>query len=135
LTIENPKAQEGHGEVASGGDGTGGGMEDSDESDEGGADDGPSSQYLGGELTAAEKTNLLEFNCDTVVKDNTDFGPATVGIPNYALIMGKCPAGCTELGEAGVIGIGIHPEDSGICKSAIYDQSMPFSGGIVGVGI
>lgn len=58
-----------------------------------------------------------------------------IGAPNYALIMGKCPAGCSELGDAKVIGIGIHPANSGICKSAIYDQSMPFAGGVVGVGI
>lgn len=70
-----------------------------------------------------------------MVKDNPDFGPDVIGAPNYALIMGKCPHGCSELGDAKVIGLGIHPANSGICKSAIYDQSMPFSGGIIGVGI
>jgi len=76
---------------------------------------------LGSGLSSKEKNALLNFNCDTVVKDNTDFGPTVVGAPNYALLMGKCPHGCSELGSAKVIGIGIHPENSGICKSAIYD--------------
>jgi hypothetical protein len=55
------------------------------------------------------------------VKDNPDFGPNVIGAPNYALIMGKCPTGCSLIGDAKVIGIGIHPSNSGICKSAIYD--------------
>ena len=98
---------------------------------------------MGSGLSSAEKNALLTFNCDTVVKDNPDFGPDVIGAPNYALIMGKCPHGCSELGDAKVywlinakvIGLGIHPANSGICKSAIYDQSLPFAGGIVGVGI
>ena len=28
----------------------------------------------------------------------------------------------------------MHPEDSSICKSAIVDNSMPLSGGIIGLG-
>lgn len=34
-----------------------------------------------------------------------------------------------------VFGKGVHPAESSICKAAIYDQSMPIIGGIVGVGI
>jgi len=30
--------------------------------------------------------------------------------------------------------MGIHPEESSICKSAIIDNSMTLMGGIVGVG-
>jgi len=48
--------------------------------------------------------------------------------------MGKCPVGCFKEG-ADVLGIGVHPEDSAICRSAIYDGSMPFHGGVIGVGI
>jgi len=32
-------------------------------------------QYLGGGLTHTEKNNLMEFNCDTVISGNEDFGP------------------------------------------------------------
>ena len=80
-------------------------MDDPDASsddDEGGDDDGDSTQYLGSGLSSAEKNALLTFNCDTVVKDNPDFGPNVIGAPNYALIMGKCPHGCSELGDAKV---------------------------------
>lgn len=110
-------------------------MEDSHESDEAQAEEKEEGGGIGSSLSTAEKNSLLNWNCDTVVKGNNDFGPPTIGVPNYALFLGRCPSGCSELGDAKVFGIGIHPENSGICKSAIYDQSAPFHGGIVGVGI
>jgi len=76
---------------------------------------------LGSGLTNSEKNNMLMFECDSVVKENADFGPAVIGTPNYALLIGKCPAGCYDKGDSKVLGIGIHPEESSICKSAIYD--------------
>jgi len=111
--------------VADGNDGTGGGMDDESDPEEaaGGAADGEKEESgaVGGNLSTAEKNALLNWNCDSVVKGNMDFGPPTIGVPNYALFLGRCPNGCSELGEAKVFGIGIHPENSGICKSAIYD--------------
>jgi len=105
------------------GDGTTGSMEESSSSsdDDGGGDDSDSVQFLGAGLTSSEKNNMLNLNCDTIVKDNADFGPAVIGVPNYALLIGKCPNGCEEIGDSKVLGIGIHPEESSICKSAIYD--------------
>jgi hypothetical protein len=46
----------------------------------------------------------------------------------------NCPAGCGTGGDSKAKGLGIHPEDAGICKSAIADGSLPISGGLVGVG-
>jgi len=46
----------------------------------------------------------------------------------------KCPAHCWDA-RGPIIGVGIHAPESSVCKSAIYDQSMPFGGGIVGVGV
>lgn len=120
------------------GDGTAGGMEDSSsssDSEEEEEAEGVSVQFLGGGLSTSEKNNMLNFDCDTIVQDNADFGPPVIGTPNYALLIGKCPSGCEELGDSKVLGIGIHPEESSICKSAIYDQSMPWHGGVIGVGI
>jgi len=90
---------------------------------------------LGGGLTKTERNNMLDFDCDTIVKSNSNFGPDVLGVPNYALLIGKCPANCDTEGNTKVMGVAIHPAASGICKSAIYDQSMPFHGGIIGVGI
>lgn len=54
---------------------------------------------------------------------------------NHQLYLVKCPVNCDIFGESMVKGVGIHPEDSSICKSAIVDRAMPVLGGIVGVGI
>jgi len=78
---------------------------------------------------------MLEFTCDSVVAGNADFGPPTAGKPNYVLMIGSCPGNCHEKGDHKVFGMGIHPEMSSICKAAIYDRSMPISGGVIGVGI
>lgn len=42
---------------------------------------------------------------------------------------------CHDKGDKPVIGVGIHPAEASICKSAIYDWSMPILGGIIGIGI
>lgn len=34
-----------------------------------------------------------------------------------------------------MFGVGIHAGESSVCKAAIYDNSMPIPGGIIGVGI
>lgn len=91
--------------------------------------------YNGCSLTSAEKSSIIELTCDSVVKGNKDFGPEVVGIPNYELFIGKCPAGCDIQGTKKVFGVGIHPAESSVCKSALYDSSMPVVGGIIGIGI
>ena len=45
-----------------------------------------------------------------------------------------CPANCDNTGETLPKGLGIHPDDSSICKSAIVDGALPVGGGVVGVG-
>jgi len=138
LTIMNTKKKGNYEVPPDTGDGTAGGMEessDSSDSEDGDTGEGVSVQFLGGGLSTSEKNNMLNFDCDTIVQDNADFGPPVIGTPNYALLIGKCPTGCDKLGDSSVLGIGIHPEESSICKSAIYDQSMPWHGGVIGVGI
>jgi len=39
------------------------------------------------------------------------------------------------LGNKKVFGVSIHPAESSLCKSALYDISMPIIGGIIGIGI
>lgn len=45
-----------------------------------------------------------------------------------------CPGDCDITGDSKAKGLGIHPEDGSICKSAIADGAMPLTGGVVGVG-
>ena len=52
---------------------------------------------------------------------------------NHQLYLVKCPAGCEKYGESLPKGMGLHPDDASICKSAIIDNSVPVIGGIVGV--
>jgi hypothetical protein len=59
-----------------------------------------------------------------------------VGKPNYKLVIARCPGKCNDdAWVKKVYGVGIHPGESSICKSAIYDKAIPLSGGIIGVGI
>jgi len=51
------------------------------------------------------------------------------------LYIGKCPGKCHADGEKKVYGVAIHASESSVCKSAIYDHSMPITGGIIGIGI
>jgi len=50
--------------------------------------------------------------------------------------IGKCPAGCWIPHESSLVyGVGIHPEESSICRSAIVDKAIPLVGGIIGINI
>lgn len=51
------------------------------------------------------------------------------------MYIGKCPGKCHADGEKKVYGVAIHASESSVCKSAIYDHSMPITGGIIGIGI
>jgi len=107
---------------AGGGGGGGGGGDDAgggggDEEEEKDCDN----IYNGCGLTTAEKNAMLDLTCDTTVKGNDDFGVPTAGRPNYMLLIGKCPMNCHEKGDKKVLGVGIHPAEASICKSAIYD--------------
>lgn len=78
---------------------------------------------------------MLLLDCDSLIKGNSAFGPKTIGKPNYELYIAKCPMNCHSEGSEKVFGLGIHPNDASICKSAIYDNSMPLMGGVIGIGI
>jgi len=79
---------------------------------------------------------MENIGCDTIIKDNSDFGGVWMDNRiNHELFIVKCPANCDIFGESKVKGIGIHPDDSSICKSAIIDRAMPVVGGIIGVGL
>jgi len=33
------------------------------------------------------------------------------------------------------MGMGIHPEESSVCRAAIVDKSLPLYGGVIGINI
>jgi hypothetical protein len=71
-----------------------------------------------------------------MVKNNEAFGPTFAGdTPNYRLVIATCPPGCHKTGTIKMFGKAIHPQESSICKAAIADNSVPFFGGVIGVGI
>lgn len=153
LTIQNPKPEpEEEEEEDSGGsapppaeEGSGAGPVSPDsvstpgQKDSSEEEDDPNmtqNDYSGGGLTAFEKSKLITLGCDDIIKGNDNFGPSySNNVPNFELIIAKCPAGCYKSGTVGVIGLSIHNEESSVCKSAIVDNASPFSGGVIGVGI
>jgi hypothetical protein len=50
------------------------------------------------------------------------------------MVLAECPADCMS-NQVKVIGLGIHPEDSPICITAIVDRAMSFYGGIIAISI
>jgi hypothetical protein len=49
------------------------------------------------------------------------------------MILVSCPSGCLQQTQ-NVYGVGIHPDASSICASAIVDRSSPVTGGTIAVG-
>lgn len=92
--------------------------------------------YFGGELTLNERKSMIQASCDTVVKNNKDFGPnyATSSV-NFLSVLVQCPNDCYKSGTSLIFGVGIHPQESSICKSAIVDKALPLTGGIIGLTI
>lgn len=87
-------------------------------------------------MTAFEKAKMIGLGCDDIIKGNDNFGPSfSNNVPNFEMIIARCPAGCYKSGTVDVVGMSIHNEDSSVCKSAIVDGAVPFNGGIIGVGI
>lgn len=85
--------------------------------------------YSGAGLTNAERKGILQLSCDTVIKNNKDFGPRySSNMVNFLTKIAICPSDCFKIGESKIFGLGIHPEESSICKSAIIDRSMPLLG-------
>ena len=92
--------------------------------------------YKGGALSPSESDKIIELTCEAKLKGNADFGPKFfdlhVNFQNYIVI---CPKDCWKAGSTQIFGAAIHPEESSICRSALVDQSMPLTGGMVGVGV
>jgi len=78
---------------------------------------------------------MIIINCSDKVLGDLRFGPVYAGKPNYDFYIVKCSNFCGESGNINAFGQYVHPEESGICKSAIVDNAMPLTGGVVGVGI
>lgn len=130
LTITNPKP----GDVYAGSKGLSNNDDIIGESDE--QDNNFFNDYLGGALTSVEKDSLLRLSCDSLVKNNEDFGPRYANRKgNFMAILALCPSGCHKIGVTSVYGLGIHSEESSICKSAIVDGAMPMIGGVIGIGV
>jgi hypothetical protein len=79
---------------------------------------------------------MVDLGCDDMINGNEDFGPSfSNNVPNFEMVIAKCPPGCYKVGSQGVFGLSIHNEESSICKSAVVDGASPLSGGIIGIGI
>jgi len=78
---------------------------------------------------------MIDVNCGDKVKGDDRFGPVFAGKPSYNFYIVRCPANCEKSGNVNVYGQYIHPEESGICKSALVDNAIPLSGGVIGIGI
>lgn len=92
--------------------------------------------YKGGALSPSESGKIIELTCETMLKGNADFGPGFFDFHvNFQSFIVICPKDCWKAGSTQIFGTAIHPEESSICRSALIDNSMPFTGGLVGVGI
>ena len=52
----------------------------------------------------------------------------------YSKVLVRCPENCHKI-EGSVLGVGIHPETSPICLSALVDNAISVYGGIIQVSI
>lgn len=92
--------------------------------------------YQGNGLSGEEFKNLIELKCEDKLKDNEHFGPQfSNNNVNFEPYIAICPHDCWKQGATSVFGLGIHPEEASICRSAIVDRSMPLTGGVIGIGV
>lgn len=86
-------------------------------------------------LNTKDLSSIKKISCTETVKDNPIFGPNYVtNNVNYSMHLIECPYNCMKL-QSKIYGIGIHPEESPICLSAIVDKVLPFYGGLITVNI
>jgi len=94
----------------------------------------------GGLMTPEEKKELIDLKCEQPMvnpdPETNYFGPdyPTKDV-NYSKVIVRCPAGCWKLANIIVYGMGIHPETSPICMSAIIDHAISIYGGIFAISI
>ena len=93
----------------------------------------------GGMLNPVEKKLLLELSCTQQMINPTPnsniFGPdfPTANV-NYIRVLAKCPANCHKV-PGNVFGMGLHPETSPICLSAMVDNAISEYGGIISISV
>ncbi len=93
----------------------------------------------GGLIDSNEKKNIIDLSCDQQLinpsADKMIFGPdyPTRNI-NYIKVLARCPSDCHKV-PGTVYGLGIHPEKSPICLSAIVDRAISLYGGIISISI
>jgi hypothetical protein len=93
----------------------------------------------GGMLNPVEKKNLIELSCtQQLLNPNPDsniFGPdfPTPNV-NYLRVLAKCPANCHKI-PGSVFGMGLHPETSPICLSALIDNAISEYGGVISISV
>ncbi|MCQ2815708.1 MAG: hypothetical protein MJ252_00430 [archaeon] len=89
-------------------------------------------------LDENDMKNLIKLSCYDTLKDNDNFGPIYGGEDNYVNYMSflaECPSDCLFKPAAPTYGVGIHPEESSICSSAIVDRASSIYGGIISINI
>jgi len=92
--------------------------------------DDPSYNFRNG-LSEEEEESLREIECHTradEVFENAKYFSTTV---NYEVIYVICPPNCHK--AASVIGRSIYHPKTSVCAAAIVDNSIPFSGGMLGI--
>jgi hypothetical protein len=109
----------------------------------GSGEDGKDSKNLhnpnGGLIESVEKKNIIDLTCDHLLmnpsSDKILFGPdyPTRNI-NYIRILARCPSNCHKV-PGTVFGLGIHPDKSPICLSALVDKAISYYGGIISISI
>jgi hypothetical protein len=93
----------------------------------------------GGYLNKKEKKEIVELSCEQKMV-NTEASIDTFGANyptanfDYTNILARCPSNC-HLVQGQVYGLGIHPDISPICLSALTDRAISEYGGIVSISI
>ncbi|MCQ2816211.1 MAG: hypothetical protein MJ252_02985 [archaeon] len=93
----------------------------------------------GGVMDVKDKSRIITLTCEQTLKnpsaDELIFGPDYVdGKGNYMNFLARCPADCHKA-ESSIEGLGLHPESSSICLSAMVDKAMSYYGGIISISI
>lgn len=93
---------------------------------------------LGGLINSNEKKKIIKLTCKQKLINTGDemlFGPdfPTQKV-NYLNVLASCPANCHKESDT-VLGVGVHPENSSICLSAIVDRAISLYGGIISISV
>ena len=94
---------------------------------------------MGGLLNYSDLKKIINLKCDQRLINPSPsqiiFGPDyPTRKVNYLNVLAKCPSNC-HLTKEKVYGLGIHPDMSPICLSALADNAMSLYGGIISISI